>query len=97
MICANVLRTKKRYGKRADRYVVQDTAAATQNLLLTAHSLGYSTCWVGAFKDEEVSKVIEAPDGIRPLALVPFGAAAETPDPPGRRPLEEIIHEDSFP
>lgn len=97
VVCANIPRTERRYGARgSELYVIQDTAAAAQNIHLMAYALGYATCWVGAFNDEEVAKVIEAPEKMRPLAIIPLGKPAERPEAPPRRNLEDLIHENTF-
>jgi len=97
VVCANVPRTSWRYGRRGEElYCIQDTAAATQNMLLAAYSLGYGTCWVGAFDDDAVAEVIRVPPGVRPVAIIPLGRPAERPSPPSRRPLSEIVHENKF-
>ena len=97
VVCANVPRTSRHYGRRgAELYCIQDTAAAAQNMLLAAYSLGYGTCWVGAFNEAEVAKVIKAPAEVRPLVIIPLGKPAEKPRAPSRLPLEELVHENSF-
>jgi len=97
VVCANMPRTSWRYGRRGEElYCIQDTAAATQNMLLAAYSLGYGTCWVGAFDDDAVAEVIRVPPGVRPVAIIPLGRPAERPSPPSRRPLSEIVHENKF-
>ena len=97
VVCANVTRTSRRYGRRGEElYCVQDTAAATQNMLLAAHSLGYGACWVGAFDDDAVAEVIRTPPEVRPVAIIPLGRPAERPRPPSRRPLSEIVHKNGF-
>lgn len=97
VVCANVSRTSMRYGRRGEElYCIQDTAAATQNMLLAAHSLGYGTCWVGAFDEEVAAEAIRAPPEIRPLAIIPLGRPAEKPSMPPRMPLSRIVHEDHF-
>ncbi len=97
VVCANIPRTAETYGKRGRRmYILQDTAAAVQNILLKAYSMDYGTCWIGSFFDEEVSKVIEAPDWIRPMAIIPIGKPNENPEAPPRRNLKDIIHEETF-
>ncbi|MCD6248295.1 MAG: nitroreductase family protein [Hadesarchaea archaeon] len=97
VVCANIPRTSSRYGRRgANLYAIQDTAAAAQNIHLAAFALGYGTCWVGAFDDEEVSKVIGSPEEIKPVAIIPLGKPAESPAPPPRLPLEKIVHRNSF-
>jgi nitroreductase len=97
VVCANVPRTSRRYGRRGEElYCIQDTAAATQNIHLAAYALGYATCWVGAFDEDAVAEVIKAPAGVRPVAIIPLGRPAEKPSPPQRMPLSQIVHKDEF-
>ncbi len=59
VVCADEKRAAESYGARGKTlYCLQDTAAAIQNILLTAHSLGLGSCWIGAFKEEEIRTVI---------------------------------------
>lgn len=97
VVCANVPRTSSHYGSRgANLYCIQDTAAATQNILLAAYALGYGTCWVGAFNESQAAEAIKAPEGVRPLAIIPIGRPAEMPAPPPRIPLKKIVHRNFF-
>ncbi len=97
VVCANVSRSAWRYGERGKKlYCIQDTAAAVQNILLAAHALGYGACWVGAFLDEEVARVINAPENVRPVAIIPIGKPAERPARPRRLPLSQVCHEEHF-
>jgi len=97
VVCANQLRSSRGYGSRgANLYCLQDTAAATQNMLLAAYALGLATCWVGAFQEEEARKVLKIPNGVRPVAIIPVGHPAEKPEAPDRRPLNEIVHHETF-
>lgn len=89
--CANKSITRH-YGARGENlYAIQDVAASVQNMLLLAHSLGLGTVWVGAFDEEEVSRILELPPHLRPVAIVPVGYAGESPLPPERVPIEEAI------
>jgi nitroreductase len=97
VVCADEKRAEESYGVRGKTlYCLQDTAAATQNILLTACSLGLGSCWIGAFKEDEIRKVIKAPKNMRPIALVPVGYANETPPARNRRSLSEIVHKETF-
>jgi nitroreductase len=97
VVCANENSSSSGYGKRGKTlYCIQDTAAATQNILLTAYSLGLGTCWVGAFNEKEAKKALQAPDGIRPVAIIPVGYPNRTPSQRGRRPLNQIVHHEGF-
>ncbi len=92
VICADTERSATRYGDRGRTlYVIQDTAAATENLLIAATALGYGSCWVGAFDEGEVSRTLGIPSELRPIAMVPIGKPAEQTSSPRRRPIEEII------
>lgn len=71
-------------------YAIQDSAAATQNMLLRAYSLGLATCWVGAFDEREVAKILNLPKKIRPVAIVAVGYPAEKEETP-RKPLEDLV------
>ncbi len=97
VVCANEKLATKRYGMRGKTlYCIQDTAAAVQNIHLTAYSLGLGTCWVGAFDEEEVREILEIPQGIRPLAIVPVGYPAKSPSPRTRRPSSQLVHHEKF-
>lgn len=92
VVCADILRSARRYGRRGvELYSIQDTAAATQNMLLAAHSLGLGACWIGAFDENEVRGVLELPQEIRPVALIPLGFPKSYPQAPQRRSLEEFV------
>jgi nitroreductase len=97
VVCANENRSVQGYGVRGKTlYCIQDTAAAIQNIHLAAYALGLGTCWVGAFGEEEVKEALKIPDGVRPVAIVPVGFAAEAVPPRRRRPIEQFVHYDVF-
>jgi len=97
VVCANERRSSMGYGSRGKTlYCIQDTAAATQNILLTAYSLGLGACWIGAFNEDETKRTLNAPGGIRPVAIIPVGYPDETPPHRGIRPLSQIIRYDGF-
>jgi len=97
VVCANQLRSGRGYGSRGvNLYCLQDTAAAIQNMLLAAHAMGLATCWVGAFQEEEARRVLNLPNSVRPVAIIPVGHAAEKPLSRSRRPLSEIVHHETF-
>jgi len=76
-VCADLQAHAASYGKRGvELYALQDTAAAIQNMLLAATALGLGTCWVGAFREEEVRQVLGVSRDWRPVALVALGYAA---------------------
>ena len=97
VVCAHPARSARRYGNRGvDLYCLQDTAAFIQNMLLASYATGLGSCWVGAFDEARAAKAIEAPDNVRPVAIVPIGSPAESPWASPRRSLEDIVHEERF-
>ena len=93
VVCADLERSRISYGRRgSELYALQDTAAAIQNILLTAAAAGLAACWVGAFREEPAAQIIGVDQQkMRPVALIPIGYAAETPDTPVKRPLFETV------
>ena len=90
-VCAEPERSATRYGDRGRHlYCLQDTASAVTHIFLAAVDMGLATCWVGAFDDDEVSRVISLPPNLRPVALLPIGYAAQSPNPRPRRSLAEV-------
>ena len=97
VVCANERRSSMGYGFRGKTlYCIQDTAAATQNILLTAYSLGLGACWIGAFNEDEAKQALNAPEGIRTVAIIPVGYSDETPSHRGIRLLSQIVHYENF-
>jgi nitroreductase len=62
---------------------VQDTSAATLNILLAAHALGLGAVWLGVHpveaREEGVRRILSLPEGVECLALVAVGHPAEHP------------------
>lgn len=66
-------RTTRRYGERGIRYVHMEVGHAAQNVYLEAQALGLGTVAIGAFRDEEVARVLQLPRNEMPLYLLPVG------------------------
>lgn len=83
--CAIVVCGNQERLKFDNDYWVQDCSAATQNLLLEAVHLGLGTVWVGVYPVAEFGKglreLLELPDHIIPLNIIPVGYPAEIPKP----------------
>jgi len=66
-------RTTVKYGDRGVRYVHMEAGHAAQNLCLQATALGLGSVTVGAFHDEEVTKLLNLPADEEPLYVIPVG------------------------
>lgn len=66
-------------------YWVQDCAAATQNLLLEAETLGLGAVWMGVYPDARRTQALQAllglPETVLPLNVTAVGRPAERPAP----------------
>ena len=69
-------------------YLIQDCAAATQNILLAAHGLHLGAVWIGIYPREERMKKISAltglPEEILPVSVVSIGIPNEQKTAAGR-------------
>lgn len=74
-------------------YIINDVSISIQNAMLLAHEAGLGSCWVGAFKEAEISKILNLPKNLRPIVLLPVGYPAEKPLSPERLAKEEAIEE----
>jgi len=73
VICALYERTSWRYGRRTERYVHMEVGHVGENIHLQAAALGLAVVMVGAFYDEEVSRVMELEKEVKPLYIIPLG------------------------
>ncbi|MHA2121970.1 MAG: SagB/ThcOx family dehydrogenase [Promethearchaeota archaeon] len=73
LICADYSRTAQRYGERAARYVHMEVGHCAQNIHLEAVALGLASVPIGAFQDRDIKKVLDLPNNIDPLYIIPIG------------------------
>ena len=72
---------------------IQSIGAAIENICLTAHAMGYGTCWMTApcVAGPEIKDLL----GIMPpwevVALLPLGIPDEEPLAKPRKPLDEVL------
>jgi nitroreductase len=65
-------------------------------MILQAYELGLGTCWIGAFKEDEIKKILKIPSPVRVVALIPLGYPDEDPSQRFRKDLNEIICFEKF-
>ena len=74
---------------------IHDVSAATENLLLAAHAMGLGAVWTGVYPRMErvktVQEMLQLPEHIIPLCIVPVGVPAEQPAVKDKY-IEENIH-----
>ncbi|MBS4016468.1 MAG: nitroreductase family protein [Candidatus Latescibacteria bacterium] len=73
-----------------------DLAIALEHIMLAATNEGLGTCWIGAYEEKEVKRILNIPEDVKVIALTPLGYPDQTPEPKPRKPLSEIISTDKF-
>ncbi|RLI06048.1 nitroreductase family protein [Candidatus Bathyarchaeota archaeon] len=97
VVCVDLDMASLTYGERGKTlYCIQDSAAAIQNMLLAVHALGLGACWIGAFHEETVKKILGIPPRYRPVALIPIGYPTYSPRRISKKTVDEIVHFEKF-
>lgn len=74
-----------------------DVAIAIDHMTLQAAELGLGTCWIGAFYEDEVKKLLGIPKAVRVVGLLPLGYPEDaSPKQKNRMQLEELVHWDRW-
>ncbi len=73
-----------------------DVAIAMQNMVLAAWSLGYGTCWIGAFDPDQVKQVCGIPGDAEVVACTPIGVPDVAPEARPRKPVGEVFADGQF-
>lgn len=80
--------------KRADGkdHCDVDLAIAIEHMALAAAELGLGTCWVCAFDAKRCHEILDLPDNLEVVALLPLGYPEDERIPDkNRKRLEEIV------
>ena len=77
-------------------WFMYDLGIATQTLCLAAHKAGLGTVVVGLFDHDRAGKLINLPEGVELVSLIPIGYPAKTGSAPKRREVSEFMHSESF-
>ncbi len=97
VVCSDTERLEYFYGVRGTRlYSVQDCAAAIQNILLEANDQGLGTCWVGAFNEAQLARILAIPPHVRAQAIIPIGYPDEVVPSPGHKSMEEMVYLEAY-
>jgi nitroreductase len=71
---------------------------ATQNLLLAASALGYGSALttLTTIVADQLRALIDLPDDVTPMAVIPIGRPARRLGPPRREPIASKTHRDRY-
>ena len=84
---------------------IASTACAIQNLWLAARAEGLGMGWVSIFDPAALARLLEFPDGVRPMAVLCLGHVEKFYSAPmlvlerwrDPKPLEELVYENGWP
>jgi nitroreductase len=75
---------------------IQDCSAAAENILIAAQAKGLGTVWLGVYPRTErvdgIRKLLNIPDNVIPIAVIPIGYPAEDKPPAVRFDPSRIHH-----
>jgi nitroreductase len=77
------------------QFWMEDGSAAIEHMHLAATALGYGSCWFEGTmlpQEEHFKQRLGVPPDRRILTFLPIGVPTEWPEPPEKKPLDDILH-----
>lgn len=72
VVCSEDSLLKKSYAGFAEKYAREQVGASIENMLLKTTELGLATCWIGAFEEGEIKRLLKIPEGCGVDAILPI-------------------------
>lgn len=98
VVCADHSRSWKR-GDSKDHADI-DAAIAADHITLAASSIGLATCWICNFDAQKLSEVLDLPENLEPVVILPLGYPGDSADTERhsakRKPLEDVVRYERF-
>jgi len=92
VVCGDLRRT---LDQREREYWIEDCSAAAQNILLAAHALGLGAVWTAVYPVAErvatVLSILDLPDYLVPLNVIPLGYPSELHPPKDKWDPERVF------
>jgi nitroreductase len=97
VVCLDHIRAKVRFGERGEKiFGIQDTGFAIQNIRLVALEHGVKSCLLREFDAQQIAQILELPQHIEPLILIPMGFSALEPREITHLELEDYLHHEKW-
>lgn len=96
VVCSETDKLKTGFGDHGSTYALQGTAATSQNIMLVAEELGVSSCWVGAYSESRIKRVLKMPQSTDVHNIIALGYAKRVPKPPSKPVLHSMVKFDSW-
>jgi len=65
-------------------------------MAIAAHLQGIGTCWIGDYNEDNLRQTLNIPESTSIAALITFGNPQKTPGPRKKRPLNTILHTNTW-
>ncbi|MBI2564490.1 nitroreductase family protein [Candidatus Woesearchaeota archaeon] len=92
VVCSEPVKNERMYGERGKKvYSLQNSAAAAENMLLAAHAQGLGACWVGAFLESSVKKILDIPKKATPQSILVVGYPRGKPEIKPKLSIQDVL------
>ncbi|MEE9323573.1 MAG: nitroreductase family protein [Candidatus Aenigmarchaeota archaeon] len=85
-------------GRKDVKRHVEDCCLASENIMLSAKSLGVGSCYVAALKKdvEGARKLLNVPEDYEIVCFIPLGYFEKNPEPHDKKSMEDVIRWERF-
>lgn len=73
LACADITKSWKNRREEGYDSAEMDVSIAGTQMMLEAWNLGVGSCWVRAFNSDDVKRVLDLPENMKPIFLMPIG------------------------
>jgi nitroreductase len=94
VICSDSTNCTRTYEEKGEMYSTQQAGATIENFLLKITDLKLGTCWVGAFSEKIVKRILQIPNHIKVEGIFPIGYEMGATKQRNKPPIESIIYFD---
>lgn len=92
LVLTNDAHLESMYEERGRVYSRQQSGAAIKVLMLKLTELGYGTCWVGSYDDNNVRLKLKIPPHIQVEAIIPVGYSDDQKKKETKKTIENTIY-----
>lgn len=90
VICTDGSALLSRFGERARKFIIQDTALAMENIVLAAADMGLGGCIMGMYDNDKCRAILQLPEEHEIVAVLPVGEPVSEPPLRERKPLADV-------
>jgi nitroreductase len=73
-----------------------NVSIAVEHIVLQAVEIGLGTCWVRWYDDKKIKEILDIPDFVEVMALLPVGIPDENPEQRPRLSLDKITYAERY-